>query len=160
MVVQGSSNAVAYTQAPQTFRDFIKQRKRWYRGNIQVLTRHSNALTNPRFGLLQKFSYPLMAIHMLLIPAASIVVWVFAAIQVIFGNYEFVAFMVGMFVILQYLLSAMAIRMDTDDKRIILFSAFLVLGYKQIIDVLQLRAAVEELLGRKAIWTRAKRVRT
>ena len=160
MVVQGSSNAVAYTQAPQTFRDFVRQRKRGYRGNIQVLTRHSNALSNPRFGLLQKFAYPLMAIHMLLIPAASIVVWVFAALQVYFGNYEFVAFMVGMFIILQYLLSAMAIRMDTDDKKIVLFSAFLVIGYKQIIDVMQLRAAVEELIGKKAIWTRAKRVRS
>ena len=101
-----------------------------------------------------------MAIHMLLIPAASLVVWVFAALQIIFGNYEFVAFMVGMFIILQYLLSAMAIRLDTDDKKIILYSAFLVIGYKQIIDILQLRAAVEELIGKKAIWTRAKRVRT
>jgi hypothetical protein len=76
------------------------------------------------------------------------------------GNYQFVAFMVGMFIALQYLLSAMAVRMDGDDKKIILFSAFLVIGYKQLIDVLQLKAVIEELLGRKAMWSRAKRVRT
>ena len=159
LVVQGSSEALAYTQAPQTFKDFYRQRKRWYRGNLQILSRHSDALTNPRFGLLQKFVYPLMAIHMLLIPAASIVVWVFAAYQLILGNYQFVAFMVGMYITLQYLLSAMAIRMDGDDKRIIAFSVFLVIGYKQLTDILQLKAIIEEVFGRKAIWTSARRVR-
>ncbi len=160
LVVQGSSEAVAYTQAPQTFRDFYRQRKRWYRGNLQVLSRHSDALTNPRFGLLQKFVYPLMAIHMLLIPTASIVVWAFAAYQVILGNYQFVAFMVGMYIALQYLLSAMAIRMDSDDKRILLFSVFLVIGFKQLTDILQLKAVMEELFQRKTIWTRANRIRS
>lgn len=160
LVVQGSSEAVAYTQAPQTFRDFYRQRKRWYRGNLQVLNRHSDALTNPRFGLLQKFVYPLMAIHMLLIPAASIVVWAFAVYQIILGNYSFVALMVTLYITLQYLLSAMAIRMDGDDKKIIAYSVFLVVGYKQLTDILQLKAVIEEVFKRKAKWTRARRVRS
>ena len=159
MVIQGSSDAVAYTQAPQTLKDFYRQRTRWYRGNLQILSRHSDALTNPRFGLLHKFVYPLMAIHMLLIPAASIVVWAFAVLQIILGNYYFVAFMVGMYISLQYLLSAMAVRMDGDDKRIMLFSIFLVIGYKQLTDFLQLKAVIEEVFGRKANWTRANRVK-
>ena len=101
-----------------------------------------------------------MAIHMLLIPTASILVWAFAIYQVILGNYQFVAFMVGMYVTLQYLLSAMAYRMDGDDKRILLYAVFLVIGYKQLTDVLQLKAVVEELFRRKAKWTSARRVRS
>ena len=97
---------------------------------------------------------------MLLIPAASIVVWAFAVLQIILGNYYFVAFMVGMYVSLQYLLSAMAIRMDGEDKRIMLFSVFLVIGYKQLTDILQLKAVVEEAFRRKTSWTRAERVQT
>jgi len=160
VVVQASSKATAYTQAPQTFRDFYKQRTRWYRGNLQVMTRHTDILKNPRFGTLQRFAYPLMIIHMLLIPSASIMVWGFAIYEIIVGNYEFVAFIVGMFIILQYLLSLMAVRMDGDDKKIVFFSVFLVLGYKQIIDVLQFKAAIEELIRRKAVWTSAERVRS
>jgi hypothetical protein len=95
---------------------------------------------------------------MILIPVTSIMVWGFAAYQLIIGNYYFVAFTVSMFVTLQYLLSAMAIRMDGDDKRMILYSVFLVIGYKQIIDFMQLKAALEELMGLKAKWTSAKRV--
>jgi cellulose synthase/poly-beta-1,6-N-acetylglucosamine synthase-like glycosyltransferase len=158
MIVEGSNKSIAYTQAPQTFVDFYKQRKRWYRGNLQILRRHSDILTNPRFGYLHSFAFPLMVIHMILIPITSIMVWGFAVYQLVIGNYYFVAFTVSMFVALQYLLSAMAIRMDGDDKRMILYSVFLVIGYKQIIDFMQLRAAFEELLGLKAKWTSAKRV--
>lgn len=159
MIVEGSNKSIAYTQAPQTFIDFYKQRKRWYRGNLQVLRRHSDILTNPRFGYLHRFAFPLMAIHMILIPITSMMVWGFAIYQLILGNYYFVAFTVSMFITLQYLLSAMAIRMDGDDKRMVLYSVFLVLGYKQIIDFMQLKAVLEELVGLKAKWTSANRVR-
>lgn len=160
MVVQGSSNSIAYTQAPQTLKDFYNQRKRWYRGNLQVLTQHSDALTNPRFGSLHRFSYPLMIIHMLLIPAASLLVWGVAIYQIVIGNYLFVAFILGMFILLQYLLTVLAVRMDNDDKKIILYSVFFVIGYKQLIDILQLKAVFEEIMRKKAVWTSAKRVRS
>jgi cellulose synthase/poly-beta-1,6-N-acetylglucosamine synthase-like glycosyltransferase len=159
MIVSGSSAATAYTQAPQTLRDYYRQRKRWYRGNLQVLRRHSDVLLNPRFGYLQKLSYPLMAIHMLVIPIASIMLWSLVAYQLIIGQYQFVGFTLGIYITLQYLLSAMAIRMDNDDKRMILYSVFLVIGYKQIMDVLQIKAVIEEILGKKAKWTSAERVK-
>ncbi len=158
MIISGSNMATAYTQAPQKLRDFYKQRKRWYRGNLQVLRRHSDILLNPRFGYLHKFSYPLMAIHMLVIPATSLMVLVFTIYQLFIGNYTYVAFVLGMFIIMQYLLSAMAVRMDKDDKKMILYSVFLVIGYKQLTDILQLKAVVEELVGLKAKWTSAQRV--
>ncbi|MBM2852913.1 MAG: Chitin synthase [Candidatus Nitrosotenuis sp.] len=158
MIVNGSNMATAYTQAPQKLHDFYKQRKRWYRGNLQVLRRHSDILLNPRFGYLHKFSYPLLAIHMLVIPVTSLMVLAFAIYQLLIGNYSYVAFTLGMFIILQYLLSAMAVRMDKDDKKMILYSVFLVIGYKQLIDILQLKAIFEEFIGLKAKWTSAQRV--
>ena len=159
MIVNGSNKAVAYTQAPPTFGDFYKQRKRWYRGNLQVLKRHSDVLLNPRFGYLHSLSYPMMAIHMLVVPFASFLVWAFAVYQIIRGDYFFVAYTLGMYITLQYLLSAMAVRMDKDDKKMILYSVFLVVGYKQIIDWMQIKAVIEEIFGKKAIWTSAKRVK-
>ncbi|WP_179369283.1 glycosyltransferase family 2 protein [Candidatus Nitrosotenuis sp. DW1] len=158
MVVNGSNMATAYTQAPQKLHDFYKQRKRWYRGNLQVLRRHSDILTNPRFGYLHKFSYPLLVIHMLVIPTTSLMVLGFTVYQLLLGNYSYVAFVLGMFIVLQYLLSAMAVRMDRDDKKMILYSVFLVIGYKQLIDILQLKALFEELVGLKAKWTSAQRI--
>jgi hypothetical protein len=100
-----------------------------------------------------------MAIHMLVSPFASLMLWGFAAYQLILGNYYFVAFTLAMFILMQYMLSAMAVRMDKDDKKMILYSVFFVIGYKQLIDILQIKAVIEELLGAKAKWTSAQRVR-
>lgn len=159
MVISGSNAAVAYTQAPQTLHDFYKQRKRWYRGNLQVIRRHSDVLFNPRFGYLHRLSYPLMMLHAVVMPVASLMVVALTAYQLIIGNYYFVAYTFGMFIILQYLLSAMAVRMDNDDKKMILYSIFLVVGYKQLIDILMIKAILDEILGQKAKWTSAQRVR-
>ena len=100
-----------------------------------------------------------MAIHMLVVPIASMMVWGFAIYQLILGQYLFVVYTFGMYIALQYLLSAMAVRMDRDEKKMILYSVFLVVGYKQIIDFLQLKAVFEEIFGKKAIWTSAERVK-
>lgn len=71
LITQGSSKATAYTEAPNTIRDFVAQRKRWYRGNIQALKRHSDALTNPRFGYLQKLSLPYLFLGMVIPPLSD-----------------------------------------------------------------------------------------
>src|SRR2546428_3292246 len=53
-IIQGSTASTAYTEAPQSFHDFYNQRKRWYRGNLQVLQRHSETLFNPRYAFLYR----------------------------------------------------------------------------------------------------------
>jgi len=159
LTVQGSNSAVGYTQAPQKINDFFKQRKRWYRGNLQVMKRHNNILTNPRFGFLHKLTFPLMIMNMLIIPLTGLLVWIFAAISIIQGGWQVVLFFTALYIILQYLLSALAIRIDGDEKKNILYSVFLVIGYKQLVDFLTLKANFEEILKRKAVWTSAERVR-
>lgn len=159
-IIKANNDAIGYTQSPQTLRDFCKQRRRWYRGNLQVLRRHSDAIKNPRFGFLHKFSYPLMAIHMIVMPISGILVWILVIVNILNGAYLFVLYTIVMFVILQYMMAALAVRMDKDDKRLILFSVFLVIGFKQITDVLQIRAIIDELFNKKATWTSASRVRT
>jgi cellulose synthase/poly-beta-1,6-N-acetylglucosamine synthase-like glycosyltransferase len=159
MIVSGSNRATAYTQGPHTLWDFYKQRKRWYRGNLQVLRRHSDVLFNPRFGYLQKFAYPLMAIHMLLIPSASLLVLGFTVYQLVIGNYLYLVYTLGLYILLQHLLSAMAVRMDKENKRLVLYSTLLVIGYKQLMDMMQLKAVIEEVFKLKAKWTSAQRVR-
>ena len=160
LTVQGSNSAVGYTQAPQKLKDFFKQRKRWYRGNLQVMKRHNNILTNPRFGFLHKFAYPLMIINMLVIPFTGLLVWIFAAISIIQGGWQVVLLYTIMYVALQYLLSGLAIRIENGEKKNILYSVFLVIGYKQLVDFLTIKANIEEVLKRKAVWTSAERIRS
>lgn len=156
-VISGSSEATAYTEAPQTMHDFINQRKRWYRGNAQVLSRHSDALLNPRYAFLYKIAYPFMIISMLVMPLAGLIVIINSLLSIILGDILFVIATFVLFIILQYLQSALAVRIDGDDPKLIAYSIFLVLGYKQIVDAILMKSAIDAALGRKATWTRAKR---
>jgi len=157
MVVKGTTKSVAYTEAPKSLIDFYRQRKRWYRGNLQVLFKHRDALVNPRFGFLQKLAFPYMALSMIVLPITGFFILGAAILALIQGDVMFVLGSFGFFIILQYLMAALAVRIDGDDPKLILFSIFFILGFKQILDFLLLRQLLEQLFGKKARWTSAKR---
>ena len=157
-VIQGSTSATAYTEAPQTLRDFYNQRKRWYRGNLQVLSRHMETLFNPRYAFLYKIAFPFMIISMVVLPFAGAIVVAASLYEIITGGWTFVVTMFVLFIILQALMSALAVRIDRDDPKLILFSPFLVLGYKQMVDFMLIKGTLETIFRTKTKWTSAKRV--
>ncbi|AFS80803.1 family 2 glycosyl transferase [Candidatus Nitrosopumilus koreensis AR1] len=158
LITQGSTKATAYTEAPSTLRDFIAQRKRWYRGNIQVLKRHSDALVNPRYGYLQKLSLPYLFLGMVITPIVGFTATINAILGVVMGDGWYVLQVFLIFIIVHYLMTALALRIDEEDKKLLAYAGFLVFGFKQIVDALLLKAMIEQLRNTKATWTSAKRV--
>ena len=53
-----ASDAIAHTEAPETFPTLAKQRFRWAFGTMQCLWKHRDLVFNPRFGALGWFSLP------------------------------------------------------------------------------------------------------
>ncbi len=158
LITQGSTKATAYTEAPNTIRDFIAQRKRWYRGNIQVLKRHSDALTNPRFGYLQKLSLPYLFLGMVITPIVGFTATANAILGVIMGDGWYVLEVFLIFTTVHYLMTALALRIDGEDQKLLAYAGFLVFGFKQLVDLLLLKAMLEQLTNTKATWTSAKRI--
>lgn len=156
--VQGSSLAIAYSEAPETLHDFYKQRIRWYRGNIQTYVKHSDTLTNPFYGFLYRLNYPFMLISSFFLPIAGFLVIATSTIAVIQGDGFFVLRTILLFVVLQHLLTALAVRIEGEDPKLIAFSTFLIIGYKQIVDIFLIKAALDMLFKRRVSWTRAQRI--
>jgi glycosyltransferase involved in cell wall biosynthesis len=158
LITQGSTKATAYTEAPNTIRDFVAQRKRWYRGNIQVLKRHSDALTNPRFGYLQKLSLPYLFLGMIVTPIIGFTATANAILGIILGDGWYVLQVSLIFIVVHYLMTSLALRIDGEDQKLLIHAGFLVFGYKQIVDFLLLKAIIEQLRKKKATWTSAERI--
>ena len=158
LITQGSSKATAYTEAPNTMKDFVAQRKRWYRGNIQVLKRHSDALTNPRFGYLQRLSLPYLFLGMVVTPIIGFISVANAILGIILGDGLYILQITGIFIVVHYLMTALALRIDNEDPKLLWHTIFLVFGFKQITDFLLLKAIIEQLRNKKATWTSAKRI--
>lgn len=51
-------NAIGWTEAPETLRDFMKQRFRWVYGTVQAATKHRRALFDPRLGSFGMLALP------------------------------------------------------------------------------------------------------
>ena len=132
LITQGSSKATAYTEAPNTIRDFIAQRKRWYRGNMQVLKRHSDGLTNPRYGYLQKLSLPYLFIGMVITPIIGFTATANAILGVILGDGWYVLQVMLIFTTVHYLMTSLALRIDGEDQKLLWHAGFLVFGSSRL----------------------------
>jgi len=157
-IVQASSYASAYTQAPETLKDIYKQRMRWYRGNVQTMLKHGDALTNPRFGFLHRLSFPFMILNMFMLPFIGMAVWASTIMTIIEGAWLQIALLFLQFLCIQALTSILAIAIDDEDNFLVLYSPLFVVGFKQLIDLFQIKALFDVLFRKNLEWTRAKRV--
>lgn len=89
--IKYATEAIAYTQAPTTLKDFKKQRKRWHLGLIQSLSSHKNIFLNPKYGVLGYISYPYYLIYELIAPITETVglLFIFLAFYVELINFKF-----------------------------------------------------------------------
>ena len=74
------------------------------------------------------------------------------------GDGLYIGLISGIFVVVHFLMTALALRIDDEDPKLIWHAIFLVYGFKQIIDFLLLKAIIEQLRNKKATWTSAKRI--
>ena len=56
--IEYAPDAVAWTEAPETYKGLAKQRFRWAFGTMQCLWKHRDLVFNPRYGALGWFSLP------------------------------------------------------------------------------------------------------
>jgi cellulose synthase/poly-beta-1,6-N-acetylglucosamine synthase-like glycosyltransferase len=157
-IVQASTTAVSYTEAPQTLKDLFKQRIRWYRGNFQTLWKHRDAVYNSRYGFLQRLSFPHIAISMVFLPLAGLVN-IAASIMILLDGRGLVLLPTFLFFcFLQLLLCIMALQLDDEDRKLALYSPFLILFYKQFCDFILLKSFFDVVFRRRLKWTSARRV--
>ncbi len=157
-VVQASSAAIVYTEAPETLKGLWKQRLRWYRGNVQTLLKHKDALGNPRFGTLYNLGFPYLIISMLFVPASMIVIVITAILAIIAGDIIPLLIIFGVFVLLQIVVSLLAIELDEEDLKLALYSPFFVIGFKHILDAVKMKAVFDVLTKKKMGWDKLDRI--
>lgn len=157
-VVQASTTAIAYTEAPQTLGDLIKQRLRWYRGNFQALWKHRDAAFNARYGFLQKLAFPFLVVSMVFTPFAGVITLISAVMAIAAGEGLMLLPMLMYFFLLQFLLSLLAIELDNEDIRLTLYTPLFIFGYKQLCDFTMIKGLFDVILHRGVKWTNVRRI--
>lgn len=157
-IVQASSEAIGYTEAPQNLGDLWKQRLRWYRGNYQTLFKHRDAFRNSRFGTLYAIGFPYILISLILIPLSMLAIVTTTIMAILDGYLAQILTIFIIFNLLQFMISILAIKLDGEDIRLAFLSPFFVVGYKHFLDIVKMKAAFDVLTKKQIGWDKLNRV--
>jgi peptidoglycan-N-acetylglucosamine deacetylase len=69
--IVNEDEALAYTEAPDTMKGFVKQRFRWMFGTLQTVWKHKRALFNPNYGALGFVALPNVLVFQVFFPLIS-----------------------------------------------------------------------------------------
>lgn len=156
-ILQSTPDAYAYTEVPTNIRDFIKQRTRWYRGNIQTFLKHKdirdfssnifNSAVLMPISFLQIFIQPLLGL-------ISIVSYIYSIYT---GNYVLIQNTIIVFIVMQLLITLIAIEKGGEDFRLFLYSPFMLIGYKHLIDLIKVKCIIQHFTNRTVKWNKLER---
>ncbi|MDS0296154.1 glycosyltransferase [Halogeometricum luteum] len=153
------SEGVVYTEAPFSVSDLLHQRLRWTRGNVQTLCKHRDVLWTPAYGSLHRFTFPLWACSLLLVPLAGALVTATLVGAALHGTLPAVALATGYFVVVLSLVAATALDVSGSDWRLLAYVPLHVVGYRQFLDFVVFRTLVGLLRGSTERWESVARAR-
>ncbi len=150
--VEYEDRAIAYTIAPRGLEDLLKQRRRWYRGMIQVLAKHEGMFFRRRYGVAGMYGIPYMW-YDTVSPMVNLFLALFAVMAGFeTGNWAPVLFGLGAYWILQTLVAISAIAMDRERRLWQIFVSPFLIFYSTFLDGIRAAAFIEEILSLGMKW--------
>ena len=155
-----ASRAVAYTEAPSTFKGFLRQRKRWYGGILQVLKKHGTP--KGRFGTFSVVGYPYAVLSMFFLPFVELTTLSMTFAYVVAGfalGITRFLYGVALFTLIntavEYCLSGFAVGIEGESPSLVSYTVIYVWFYRFLLDAIRLRSIIEVLLGRLT-WSKTR----
>ena len=150
--------AIAYTEAPESLLDLVKQRYRWTRGILQALRKRAGWLVLPRGGTGVWLSLLAMLFEAIVWPVVNVLgnlFFVIAALQA--GAAEQVAYWWLLLTLLDVAAALHTVAMEEEDLRLVPYAIFYRFFFIVLIDVAKLFATVEEFMNVHMTWGKLER---
>lgn len=170
----------AWTEAPENYRDIGKQRSRWFRGLLEVLSYHRAMLFNPRFRQIGLFSLPYQLLFEAAAPVIECAGYIVLVITLVLGLLSFSSLLtfLALAAAINLCLSALSVLLCVYSERsaggraagislfryervrdvvVLLVAGFLAnFGYRQYLVAWQLKGLYDFMKGRQG-WDKFAR---
>jgi cellulose synthase/poly-beta-1,6-N-acetylglucosamine synthase-like glycosyltransferase/spore germination protein YaaH/peptidoglycan/xylan/chitin deacetylase (PgdA/CDA1 family) len=175
--VETMTDALGYTEAPDSFASLFKQRFRWAFGTLQCLWKHRRAIG--RYGWFGKVMLPSLWLFQVIYQALSPLIdleilWTLANVGRAFalrgiGSKEapdltmainslyLIGFMYAFFFVVELVGSAVAFRLDREDNRVLVWLFWQRFLYRQLMYAVLLKSLKTALSGMRAGWGKLER---
>lgn len=155
--VEYEENAIAYTDAPKNIEDLMKQRRRWYRGMIQVLGKHRGMYLRSRYGFVGMVGVPNLWFE----TASPIINLAVILISFLSGLYlgEPVITLIGLsaYIFLDVAVGVFALCLDPVKNLRDFLTVSLLSFYNIFLDGVRLMSFTEEMMGIIMEWEKPRR---
>jgi len=175
--IANEPDALAYTEAPDTLRTFLRQRRRWSFGAMQVLWKHRAVLFHEGafgwvvvptvwlFQVLFQFLGPLVDLRLIY----TLVVFGWSAITTAALNADWqplpqlaqmaseTAFFYAVFFLVDLITSAIAVRLDRERMRDLWWLFWQRFVYRQTLYIALWQAMTSAVKGRRRGWGKLER---
>jgi cellulose synthase/poly-beta-1,6-N-acetylglucosamine synthase-like glycosyltransferase/peptidoglycan/xylan/chitin deacetylase (PgdA/CDA1 family)/spore germination protein YaaH len=167
--------ALAYTEAPDTIRNFIKQRFRWTYGTMQSVWKHRDTFLRRRYGSLGWVALPNIVTFQILFPLISplmdflmIVAIVIAGLQHHYHGTSYsatnllrIALFYAIFLAVDYLTCVLAFILEwKEDWKLLVWLFWQRLLYRQVMYYIAAKSLFAALRGRSVAWGKVERKAT
>ena len=150
--------AVAWTEAPETLHNLIKQRYRWTRGILQAIRKRSLWPRSPRVGLAVMGSLHAMLFEAIVWPALNVLGNLFFTIAALSaGAASFVLYWWILLTLLDVAAALHTVAMEEEDLSLVPYAVAYRLFFTTLIDVAKLFATVEEFANVRMTWGKLER---
>ncbi|MBV9284031.1 MAG: glycosyltransferase, partial [Acidimicrobiia bacterium] len=109
--------AVAYTEAPESMRHVLRQRRRWSFGTLQVVAKHGDAFLDPRSGRVGLVALPWLVITQVLLPLTGPFMDAYVLYLLFARQWETAALMALAAIAIDAAVMVMSVLMDGERKR-------------------------------------------
>jgi len=174
--IETESDAIGYTEAPDSFVGLYKQRFRWAFGTLQCLWKHRRALG--RYGWFGRAMLPSLwlfqVVYQVLSPVVDlqIAVTLWVAMQAWMRGHltadwqplpqalpalYTVAFMYAFFFVIELIGSAVAFKLDREDGKMLVWLFWQRFLYRQLMYAVLLKSVKTAISGMRAGWGKLER---
>jgi cellulose synthase/poly-beta-1,6-N-acetylglucosamine synthase-like glycosyltransferase len=169
------AEAMAFTEAPDTVRGFVKQRFRWMYGTLQAVWKHIDTLFRPRYGALGTFAMPNVLIFQILFPLISpvmdlLMLWSLVAagwaryqhpLDYTTDTLQRVLFYYALFFTLDLLATFVAFLLERkEDWRLLIWLVFQRFLYRQLMYYVAIKSTLTAIRGTIVGWGKLERKAT
>jgi len=152
--------AVAWTEAPETVRDALRQRRRWSYGTIEVLAKHAGSMLRPDDGRIGLLGLPWMLVSQVLLPLGGPLADAFLLYLLALRRFSLAAVMLGLTFLLDLVVTVAVVAGEREDPRLIAAVPFLRLVWRPLQLVAAAGSTVGWLRREPERWRRIRRRNT
>ena len=150
-------DAIAWTEAPETWRTLAKQRFRWAFGTLQCLWKHRDIVFNPRFGSLGWFSLPGIWFFQIVLVALTPLVDAILLFSLLTGHAAAIGYYFIIFLALDLFLAMLACYMEEEPLRRAFTIIPMRLAYRPLLAWVIWKAIIRAIQGALVGWGKLER---